>query len=187
MFRRIDSASVYTSKPATRASPPLGASSPVNIRIAVVFPAPLAPRKPNTFPVSTANEIRSTATKLPNRRVRSRAVIAGAAGSGPRAAGLDISASCRSGSDNARAARRPLPAALTHQRHEAVLDPRRNRCHGRALEPLAAEEVAQLRADRRGLGLASRVGVVRVLAERVDRVRVGEGAQRADEPVPLGS
>src|SRR5213075_563390 len=45
------------------------------MRIAVVLPAPLAPRKPNTSPACTSNEIRSTAVKPPNFRVRSFTAI----------------------------------------------------------------------------------------------------------------
>src|SRR5438552_39857 len=77
MSRLIASLSLYTSWPATRAVPLLGASSPVNIRIAVVLPAPLAPRNPNTSPGCTSNVMRSTATNAPNLRVRSAASIAG--------------------------------------------------------------------------------------------------------------
>jgi hypothetical protein len=40
------------------------------IRIAVVLPAPLPPRKPNTSPAVTSNEIPSSARTLPNRLVR---------------------------------------------------------------------------------------------------------------------
>src|SRR5688572_18713392 len=76
MLRLIRSPSVYTSWPATRADPPLGVSNPVSIRIAVVFPAPLAPRKPNTSPCRTSKEMRSTAVNVPNLRVSSFASIA---------------------------------------------------------------------------------------------------------------
>ena len=41
------------------------------MRIVVVLPAPLAPRKPKISPRGTLNETRSTATKSPKRRVRS--------------------------------------------------------------------------------------------------------------------
>ena len=46
------------------------------MRMAVVLPAPLAPRKPNTSPALTSKEMRSTAVKSPNRRVRSLTSIA---------------------------------------------------------------------------------------------------------------
>jgi hypothetical protein len=74
--RRTSSGRVSTSKPATRASPALAASSPVSILIAVVLPAPLAPRKPNTSPAATSKLIASTAVKVPKRRVRPRTSIA---------------------------------------------------------------------------------------------------------------
>jgi hypothetical protein len=41
------------SNPATVAEPDVGINSPMSMRIAVVFPAPLAPRKPKTSPGST--------------------------------------------------------------------------------------------------------------------------------------
>ena len=49
------------------AAPPVGASSPVSMRIAVVLPAPLAPRKPKTSPARTSNVMRSTAVNEPKR------------------------------------------------------------------------------------------------------------------------
>src|SRR5436189_3611025 len=42
---------------------------PTIIRIVVVFPAPLGPRKPNTLPGRTSNDSPSTAVKSPNRFV----------------------------------------------------------------------------------------------------------------------
>ncbi len=39
-----------TSLPATNASPEEGSRRPQSMRIVVVFPAPLGPRKPNTSP-----------------------------------------------------------------------------------------------------------------------------------------
>jgi hypothetical protein len=49
----------------------------MSMRIAVVFPAPFAPRNPNTSPGSTWKVIASTAVKLPKRRVRPWAWMAG--------------------------------------------------------------------------------------------------------------
>ena len=40
------------------------------MRIAVVLPAPFAPRKPNTSPWPTSKVIASTAVNVPKRRVR---------------------------------------------------------------------------------------------------------------------
>src|SRR5688572_4389613 len=64
-----------TSQPATRASPEVGASSPVSILMVVVLPAPFGPRKPNTSPRRTAKLTWSTATKSPKVRVRSRTTM----------------------------------------------------------------------------------------------------------------
>ena len=40
------------------------------MRIVVVLPAPLGPRKPNTSPARTSNDTSATASRLPNRLVR---------------------------------------------------------------------------------------------------------------------
>ena len=60
---------VATSKPATQALPSVGWLKPVSIRIAVVLPAPLAPRKPKISPWRTLKEIWSTAVNVPKRLV----------------------------------------------------------------------------------------------------------------------
>src|SRR5208282_1902364 len=70
-----------TSKPATVARPPLGASSVVSIRTTVVLPAPLGPSSPNTSPRRTSKLTLSTAVKAPKRLVRSLVCIAGDSGS----------------------------------------------------------------------------------------------------------
>src|SRR6266571_9020520 len=49
------------SKPATVAVPPDGVRKQVSIRIVVVLPAPLGPRKPTSCPFCTSKEIWSTA------------------------------------------------------------------------------------------------------------------------------
>ena len=67
--------SVLMSYPATTPLPEVGFNKPHSIRIAVVFPAPLAPKKPNISPLSTSNETLSTAVKLPNFLVRFSTVI----------------------------------------------------------------------------------------------------------------
>src|SRR5579875_194856 len=51
-----------TSKPQTRAVPPVGARKPAIIRMVVDLPAPLGPRKPSTSPRPTAKLTSSTAT-----------------------------------------------------------------------------------------------------------------------------
>ena len=66
MCRFTSSACVATSNPDTIAFPEVGLLKPVSIRMAVVLPAPFAPRKPNISPFFTSNEIASTAVKLPN-------------------------------------------------------------------------------------------------------------------------
>src|SRR5437016_8609086 len=53
---------VSTSKPATLAEPVVGGRKQVSTRIVVVLPAPLGPRNPTIPPLSTSNEILSTAT-----------------------------------------------------------------------------------------------------------------------------
>src|SRR5690606_12300892 len=70
MFFLIFSCCLYTSKPATVACPDVGQDNPHSIRIAVVFPAPFAPRKPNISPGFTSNVMLSTALKSPNCFVR---------------------------------------------------------------------------------------------------------------------
>src|SRR6202035_3619234 len=50
-----------TSKPATLGVPSLGGRKQVRLRMVVVFPAPLGPRKPTICPFATSNEMWSTA------------------------------------------------------------------------------------------------------------------------------
>src|SRR5215472_10212191 len=64
-----------TSKPATLAVPSVGGRKQVRIRIVVVFPAPLGPRKPTICPLSTSNEMLSTATVRAYRLVRPSTLI----------------------------------------------------------------------------------------------------------------
>ena len=52
-------------RPSTVADPLVGVSSPTIIRIVVDLPAPFGPRKPVTWPGSTSNESRSTASVSP--------------------------------------------------------------------------------------------------------------------------
>src|SRR5215471_8872508 len=76
MLALICSVSRYTSEPATVASPDVGCDRPHKMRIAVVLPAPLAPRKPKISPRSTSKVSPSTAVKPPNRLVSFRQVMA---------------------------------------------------------------------------------------------------------------
>src|SRR5579872_3089682 len=64
-----------TSKPATVALPSEGGRKHVRIRMVVVFPAPLGPRKPTICPFCTSNEIWSTATVRAYLFVRPLTVI----------------------------------------------------------------------------------------------------------------
>ena len=133
-------------------APALGASSPVSMRIAVVLPAPLAPRNPNTSPARTSKVMLSTAVKPPKRRVRSRDVD------------RELARSCR-----ARAFRR------AHSRDEAVFDGRRCRLDACAsANPRAARNARSSSAIAAARLAVPRVHVVERVAERIDRVRVAD-------------
>src|SRR6266436_605206 len=80
MRSRTDSESVRTSRPSTRAEPPLRCRRPVSILMTVVFPLPLGPRKPKISPFSKRNLTSLTAVKLPKRLTRCSAEIAASAG-----------------------------------------------------------------------------------------------------------
>src|SRR5208337_2895892 len=69
MRARTPSGSRSSSRPATRTRPLVGGRNPVIIRIVVVFPAPLGPRKPNTSPSGTKKETSSTTFLSTNRFV----------------------------------------------------------------------------------------------------------------------
>src|SRR5664279_3978395 len=79
MRPRTWSASVKRSRPRARASPALGASTPQSMRMVVLLPAPLGPRKPKISPFSTSKVSSDTAVKSPNRRVRPRTSRTGSA------------------------------------------------------------------------------------------------------------
>src|SRR5690349_2327389 len=64
-----------TSYPATLARPPVGGRKQVRTRMVVVFPAPLGPRNPTIWPLSTSKEILSTATVRAYRLVRPSTLI----------------------------------------------------------------------------------------------------------------
>src|SRR5262245_28543762 len=73
-----------TSKPATLAMPLVAGRKPVRMRIVVVLPAPLGPRKPTISPRSTRNEASSTARVRAKSFVRcSTSIMAVSAGSRP--------------------------------------------------------------------------------------------------------
>src|SRR3954469_7208643 len=52
--------------PKTRTSPESGTVMPIIMRMLLVFPAPLGPSRPNTFPAGIASDRSSTATNLSN-------------------------------------------------------------------------------------------------------------------------
>ena len=62
----ISSPSVCMLKPATVPPPSVGKLSPQSIRMAVVFPAPFAPKKPKISPGYTSKLIWFTAANEPN-------------------------------------------------------------------------------------------------------------------------
>src|SRR5580658_6151329 len=64
-----------TSKPATLALPSVGGRKQVRMRMVVVLPAPLGPRKPTICPLSTSKEMLSTATVRAYRLVRPSTLI----------------------------------------------------------------------------------------------------------------
>jgi len=65
MRRRTSRDWLKTSKPATRALPPLAAMKQARIFIVVDLPAPLGPRKPTICPFSTLNDTSWTAVTGP--------------------------------------------------------------------------------------------------------------------------
>ena len=64
-----------TSKPATFTLPLLGGKTPVIIRMVVVLPAPLGPRKPTISPRATSKLTRSMAMTGPKYLLRSWTLI----------------------------------------------------------------------------------------------------------------
>src|ERR1700689_3277938 len=75
MCRRTSRDWLRTSYPATLAVPAVGGKKHVSIRMVVVLPAPLGPRKPTICPFATEKEMRSTAVLRAYRLVRSVTVI----------------------------------------------------------------------------------------------------------------
>src|ERR1051325_5351937 len=69
--------SATTSTSATRTVPLVGSDSPAMMRMVVVLPAPLGPRKPKISPRSAVSDNRSTAVKSPYFFVRSSITIIG--------------------------------------------------------------------------------------------------------------
>src|SRR3954453_3030110 len=77
MCRRTSVRSRTTSKPATRAVPPVGCSRVQRILIVVDLPAPFGPRNPNNSPVRTARSMPRTASTLSYVLTRPLASTAG--------------------------------------------------------------------------------------------------------------
>jgi hypothetical protein len=77
MRSRTRSASRTTSNPSTSAVPPSGWRIVVRMRTAVVLPAPLGPRSPNTVAGATSKSIPARATRSPKRFCSPRTAIAG--------------------------------------------------------------------------------------------------------------
>jgi len=64
-WRRTPRGSLITEQPPTQASPLVGRSRVVRMRMVVVLPAPLGPTKPKTEPSSTLKETSRTAVSRP--------------------------------------------------------------------------------------------------------------------------
>ena len=77
MWRLTASGWRVMSQPATRPQPSVGRLRPQSMRMAVVFPAPLAPRKPKISPGMTLSVMWSTAVKRPKRLVSPRVSMIG--------------------------------------------------------------------------------------------------------------
>src|SRR5687768_16452152 len=69
--------------PPTVTSPSVGGMKPVIMRMVVLLPAPLGPRKPNTSPLSTEKETPFTATFWPNIFFKFRTLIMRRGGKNP--------------------------------------------------------------------------------------------------------
>src|SRR5918995_2432038 len=88
---RIAGPSTIGFMPRTRSSPSVTGDTQAIMRMVVVLPAPLGPRKPNTSPRRTEKSMPSTATSSPKRLVSALASMrADAAGSSREAGGSDI-------------------------------------------------------------------------------------------------
>src|SRR5512135_3280834 len=72
---RARSESLTTSYPAMTARPDVGGNTPHRMRMVVLLPAPLGPRKPTISPRSTANDTSEMAVNVPNRFVKCSALI----------------------------------------------------------------------------------------------------------------
>src|ERR1043165_68082 len=77
MQRIARSKSRWMSWPQIVTLPRVGLMRPTSMRIVVVFPAPLGPRKPKTSPAASSKETLSTIVRLPMTFVRSRATSVG--------------------------------------------------------------------------------------------------------------
>jgi hypothetical protein len=78
--RSVPAVARVSDTPSMTTLPLVGAISPASIRIVVVFPAPLGPRRATISDFDTSNDTSATTARAPNRRVRCCAVIMGRAG-----------------------------------------------------------------------------------------------------------
>src|SRR5688572_27217323 len=116
------------------------------MRIAVVLPAPFAPRNPKTSPDPTSNVIASTAVKAPKVRVSPFASMTGFA----------IMSLC------AAPRRCGHTRRCSHSGHEAVLDPGSDGSDGYVLEPVRPQVLAQRFDECPGSQSRALVGVVQL-------------------------
>src|SRR3712207_5016978 len=108
-------------RPLTSARPDVAGTRPVIIRIVVVLPAPLGPRKPVTVPDSSSNDTSSTTVRSPYFLVRPLTVIISASSTGISGSGENVR--CPGGA--VASADRPNPGRRTSRRRQPKVDPRR--------------------------------------------------------------
>src|SRR6476661_10515319 len=165
--------------------------------MAVVLPAPFAPRKPNTSPVRTANVMRSTAVNVPNVRVSSRASMATSVTTPPfRVGGIALrilACPIRGG----RATRRPPYGGgrpdlakqarrlrLTHSRDEGVLDCGFDRHHFCGVYSVLAQELSQFVDEQIRWQVCTLVGVVEHFTEWKDAADLRKAPQGQQRLIP---
>ncbi len=119
------------------------------IRMVLVLPAPLGPRKPKLSPGATSKSMASTAVNEPNRLVRPRAWMSEA---GAPASGVVIGSRCypAAGSRGAWGTSSPAWAMWSNCRHStttSTADPTKPNQNGAVIAVLAGEQPADRRAD----------------------------------------
>src|SRR6202165_4070647 len=153
MRSRILAGCVASSQPATRAVPPLGASSVASMRSVVVLPAPFGPRKPKISPRVTERSTPATASTFRPRDLNTRRR--------PRVS-ITASASCPTiRHDSAGRGLLGVWWGARHQVPERLLRGSATRC------PPYGADLAQDRRDRKSLQKAAGdVGGHRPVGER---------------------